>query len=560
MNRPFFKRWKLYPTLVLLLVVVFCNLSFTQDSNYFEISKNLDIFSTLYKELNTYYVDDIQPAEMMRKGIDAMLESLDPYTNFISEAEIEDYRFQTTGKYGGIGAMIGKSGDYIEITEPYEGAPAQKAGVLAGDKILSIDGKDMIGKNSDDASKYLKGQPNSKVELKLKRLTADGTEKEMTFEINREEIHINNVPYYGLVNDNIGYIQLEHFTQDAGKEVKDALLELKSKHNIKGVILDLRGNPGGLLNEAVAISNVFVDKGEEVVSTKGKVEEWDKTFKCLDNAVDKDIPLAILTNSGSASASEIVSGSIQDLDRGVIIGQRTFGKGLVQTTRPLSYNTRLKVTTAKYYIPSGRCIQAINYAEKGPDGEVKKIPDSLKVAFKTRTSRVVYDGGGIDPDINLKPEYLSQIATTLLTKNYIFDYATIYRAKHATIPPARSFHLTDKEFEEFVAFLADKDYSYDTKSDKALEDLEKNSKDEKYYEAIKDDLVALHKKMQTDKKNDIYKQKEELRSLLEEEIVERYYFRKGRTENAFNNDKEIKEAISVLEDKGRYNSILKTNK
>ena len=543
-----------------MLVVVFCNFSFTQDTNYFEISKNLDIFATLYKELNTYYVDDIQPAEMMRKGIDAMLESLDPYTNFISEAEIEDYRFQTTGKYGGIGAMIGKTGDYIEITEPYEGAPAQKAGVLAGDKILSIDGKDMTGKNSDDASKYLKGQPNSKVELKVKRLAADGSEKEMTFEINREEIHINNVPYYGLVNDNIGYIQLEHFTQDAGKEVKDALLELKSKHNIKGVILDLRGNPGGLLNEAVAIANVFVDKGEEVVSTKGKVEEWDKTFKCLDNAIDKDMPLAILTNSGSASASEIVSGSMQDLDRGVIIGQRTFGKGLVQTTRPLSYNTRLKVTTAKYYIPSGRCIQAINYAEKGPDGEVKKIPDSLKVAFKTRTARVVYDGGGIDPDVNMKPEYLSQIATTLLTKNYIFNYATIYRSKHATIAPARNFHLSDKEFEDFVAYLADKDYSYDTKSDKALEDLEKNSKDEKYYEAIKEDLVALHKKMQTDKKNDIYKQKEELRSLLEEEIVERYYFRKGRTENAFNNDKEIKEAISVLEDKARYNSILKLSK
>jgi len=554
------KRWKLYPPLVLMLVVVFCNFSFTQDTNYFEISKNLDIFATLYKELNTYYVDDIQPAEMMRKGIDAMLESLDPYTNFISEAEIEDYRFQTTGKYGGIGAMIGKTGDYIEITEPYEGAPAQKAGVLAGDKILSIDGKDMTGKNSDDASKYLKGQPNSKVELKVKRLAADGSEKEMTFEINREEIHINNVPYYGLVNDNIGYIQLEHFTQDAGKEVKDALLELKSKHNIKGVILDLRGNPGGLLNEAVAIANVFVDKGEEVVSTKGKVEEWDKTFKCLDNAIDKDMPLAILTNSGSASASEIVSGSMQDLDRGVIIGQRTFGKGLVQTTRPLSYNTRLKVTTAKYYIPSGRCIQAINYAEKGPDGEVKKIPDSLKVAFKTRTARVVYDGGGIDPDVNMKPEYLSQIATTLLTKNYIFNYATIYRSKHATIAPARNFHLSDKEFEDFVAYLADKDYSYDTKSDKALEDLEKNSKDEKYYEAIKEDLVALHKKMQTDKKNDIYKQKEELRSLLEEEIVERYYFRKGRTENAFNNDKEIKEAISVLEDKARYNSILKLSK
>lgn len=544
----------------IILGGAFVGFSFKDNNSFFEISKNLDIFSTLYKELNTYYVDDIQPAEIMRKGIDAMLESLDPYTTFISEAEIEDYRFQTTGKYGGIGAMIGKVGDYIVITEPYEGAPAQKAGILAGDKIISVDGKEMVGKVSDDASKLLKGQPNTKVELKIKRLMADGTEKEMTYGINREEIHINNVPYYGMVNNDVAYIQLEHFTQDAGKEVQEALENLKSKNTVKGVILDLRGNPGGLLNEAVNIANVFVDRGEEIVSTKGKVEEWDKTFKSLNNAVDKEVPLAILTSSGSASASEIVSGSIQDLDRGIIIGQRTYGKGLVQTTRPLSYNTKLKVTTAKYYIPSGRCIQAINYAEKGPDGEVKRIPDSLKVAFKTKSGRIVYDGGGIDPDINMEVEYLSQISTSLLSKNLIFDYATLYRAKNPKISSAKDFKLGDKDFEDFVSFISNKDYSYSTKTEKALEDLEKITKDEKYYDALKDEFTDLHKKMQSDKKKDVYKQKEEIITLLEEEIAERYYFRKGRIEASFTNDKEIIRAIKALTDPAEYQALLKPKK
>jgi carboxyl-terminal processing protease len=531
-------------------------LSFTKSDQYFEIAKNIDIFTTLYKELNTYYVDDIQPAKMMRTGIDAMLKSLDPYTDFISEAEMEDYRFQTTGKYGGIGSLIMEQDGYVVISEPYEGSPSQKAGVLAGDKILKVDGRLLKGKTSEDVSKALKGQPNTTVELTVLRLQADGTEKEIALSLNREEIHVNNVPYYGMINNDVGYILLEHFYSDAGKEVRDALQDLKNKHNPKSVILDLRGNPGGLLNEAVNVSNAFIDKDENVVFTKGKVEEWDKSFKTMMSAIDKEIPLVVLTNSGSASASEIVSGSIQDLDRGVLVGQLTYGKGLVQTTRPLSYNTKLKVTTAKYYIPSGRCIQAINYAEKGPEGEVKKIPDSLKVAFKTRAGRVVYDGGGVEPDVKTEPEMLSLIAIALLDKNLIFNYATQYRAKHPSINKAIEFKLSDAEFEDFVAYISKNDYEYKTESEKTLNELEKISKEEKYYDAIKAQIIELHKKLDVDKKNDIYKQKAELMSLLQEEIAERYYYRKGRIEASFINDKEVQKAIEVLNNTQAYKNYL----
>ena len=345
--------------------------TFSFVDNYFEMSKNLDIFTTLYKEVNTYYVDDIEPSKFMRTGIDAMLESLDPYTNYISEAETEDYRFQVTGQYGGIGATIGMRENEIMITEPYESFPAQKEDLRPGDILLEIDGKSMKGKTTSDVSKLLKGQPKTKVKLKIKR---EGT-GELVKEITREEIHVKNVPYFGMINENIGYIKLTGFTNDAGKEVKDALTELKKNDKLTSVILDVRGNPGGLLHESVNVVNVFVSKGQEVVSTKGKAKEWDKSYHTLGQVVDAEIPLVVLTSRSSASASEIVSGTIQDLDRGVIIGQRTFGKGLVQSTRPLTYNSQLKVTTAKYYIPSGRCIQALDYSHRNEDGSVGSVPD-----------------------------------------------------------------------------------------------------------------------------------------------------------------------------------------
>lgn len=531
--------------------------SFTKTDSYFEIAKNLDIFSTLYKELNTYYVDDIEPGKIMKTGIDAMLESLDPYTNYIPESEMDEFRFQTTGKYGGIGAIIGKIGDYIVITEPYENGPAQKGGLMAGDKLVSADGTPLKGKNSDEVSKVLKGQPNTIVEVKVLRMSADGTDKEVTIKINREEIHVNSVAYFGMINNDIAYIQLEHFTLGAAKEVKDALEELQSKNKVKGIVLDLRENPGGLLNEAIDISNVFVDKGEEIVSTKGKVEEWDKVYKSINPAVDKETPLVVLTNSGSASASEIVAGAIQDLDRGVILGQRTYGKGLVQTTRPLSYNTKLKVTTAKYYIPSGRCIQAINYAEKGPDGEVKKIPDSLKTAFKTKSGRTVFDGGGIDPDIKTEPEYLSQISVSLLTKNIIFQFATRYRATHPNIPAAADFKLNEQDFEDFVKYISDKDYSYSTQSEKILEQLKKEAEDEHYLAAINDDISLLNKKIVADKKNDVYKEKNEIIGLLLEEIAEKYYYKKGRIVASFNHDTELQKAVEILGSSEKYHLLLK---
>lgn len=541
-----------------IIIIVFCIsvfsfISFGFVDNYFEISKNLDIFATLFREVNVYYVDQTDPGKLIKKGIDAMLESLDPYTNYIPESEIEDYRFMTTGQYGGIGALIRQRGDYVVIAEPYEGFPAYKSGLMAGDSILEIDGKSAKGKKTDEISKILKGQPQTPVKVLIKRV---GEEESIEKTLIREEIKIKSVPYFGMLNSHVGYIRLTGFTQNAGKEVKDALLSLKENKELQSVVFDLRGNPGGLLNEAINTANVFIDKGQEVVSTKGKISDWDKTYKALNPSLDTNIPIAILVNSGSASASEIVSGTIQDLDRGVVVGQRTFGKGLVQTTRPLTYNSQLKVTTAKYYIPSGRCIQALDYAHRNEDGSVGKIPDSLITLFKTKNNRTVYDGGGITPDVQLKPYRYSNIAASLVGKGRIFDYATLYRSKHPSIPSAKEFKLTDQDFNNFTAYISDKDYDYITKSEKTLDELKKNAQKEKYFEDIVQEYDALKKKMIHNKKEDIVKNKEEIMGLLKEEIVSRYYYQTGRIEAAFSYDTEIQKAIEVLSDKSIYTSIL----
>lgn len=546
---------------ILLLVVFIFGIAATNTTEYFEISKNLEIFATLYKELNSYYVDDIEPNEFMREGIDAMLKSLDPYTNFYSEAEIEDYRFQTTGKYGGIGSLIKKDGDYIVITEPYKDYPADKAGLKAGDKIESVDGINVKGKNSEEVSKLLKGEPGTAISVEVLRPQADGTTQKMTFEIKREEVKVNNVPYYGMAEEGIAYIKLSNFTQNAGKEVEDALKALKEKNpNLKGVILDVRGNPGGLLHEAVNIVNVFVPKGQLVVTTKGKVEEWEKEFNTLNSATDTEIPLVVLTSRSSASASEIVSGSIQDLDRGVIIGQKTFGKGLVQTTRKLEYNTQLKVTTAKYYIPSGRCIQAINYAEKDEDGAVSKIPDSLKVAFKTQNGRTVYDGGGVDPDIATEVKPLADITVSLLRKDLLFEYATIYKLKNAELRGGEDFRLSDSEYQDFISWLQNKEYDYVTDSEELLKEFKETAEKEEYFEGVKDEYEALKIKVAHDKDKDLQKQKNEIKRFLEEEIVTRYLYREGAIKNGFVYDKEIKKAIETLNSSEVYNNLLQTKK
>ncbi len=538
--------------LVVTLVASIGIWSFTASDEYFEISRNIDIFTTLFRELNIYYVDKTDPEDLVRKGIDSMLENLDPYTQFIPESEIDDYRFMTTGQYGGVGALIGQRGDSVIITDPYEGFPAQKAGIMAGDIIKEINGQKAIGKRSDEVSKMLKGQPNTSLTVVIQR---PGEANPITKTIMREEIQIKNVPFYGMLDEHTGYIRLSSFTDDAGAEVKEALTALKTKNKLEGVILDLRGNPGGLLNEAVNIVNVFIDRGQEVVSTRGKVKEWDKVYKALNNSVDTQVPLAILVNSGSASASEIVSGSLQDLDRGIVIGQRTFGKGLVQTTRPLSYNTQLKVTTAKYYIPSGRCIQALDYTHRNADGSVGKVPDSLINEFKTKGGRKVFDGGGITPDIATEQLSFSSVSQSLVGKYLIFDYATIYRQKHPTIAPAKSFRLDDAGYEDFVSFLSNKDYDYITESEKKLIELKEDAEKEKYFDAIKADYDDLHKKLLHDKTADLKTHKKEIKELLENEIVSRYYYQNGRIENGFDYDPDILLGLKALKDPAVFSAI-----
>lgn len=538
--------------LVVALVASIGIWSFTASDDYFEISRNIDIFTTLFRELNIYYVDKTDPEDLVRKGIDSMLENLDPYTQFIPESEIDDYRFMTTGQYGGVGALIGQRGDSILITDPYEGFPAQKAGIMAGDIIKEINGQKVTGKHSDEVSKLLKGQPHTSLTVVLQR---PGESAPITKTIVRDEIQIKNVPFYGMLDEHVGYIRLSSFTDNAGGEVKDALTELKSKNKLEGVILDLRSNPGGLLNEAVNIVNVFIDRGQEVVSTRGKVKEWDKVYKALNNSVDTQVPLAILVNSGSASASEIVSGSLQDLDRGIVIGQRTFGKGLVQTTRPLSYNTQLKVTTAKYYIPSGRCIQALDYTHRNTDGSVGKVPDSLITAFKTKGGRKVFDGGGITPDFATEPLSFSSVSQSLVGKYLFFDYATTYRQTHPAIAPARTFRIDDKGYDDFVNFLHNKDYDYVTESEKKLTELKEDAEKEKYFDAIKTEYEEVHKKLLHDKTADLKTHKAEIKELLENEIVSRYYYQNGRIENGFDYDPDIILAKKALQDPAVYSAI-----
>jgi carboxyl-terminal processing protease len=548
----FLKKFKIMLLVAVLAVTSFFSYSFVD--NYFEVSKHLEIFATLYRELNIYYVDDTNPGKLMETGINAMLETLDPYTNYISESDIEDYRFMTTGQYGGIGALITQKGDYIVVADPYEGFPAQKAGLMAGDIILEIDGRSAVGKKTDEVSKILKGSPNTPIKLLIQR---EGESKPMEKVLTREEIKINSVPYSGMISEDVGYIMLSSFTESAGREVREAFTKLKNANQgLSGVILDLRGNPGGLLTEAVNISNIFIERGQEIVSTKGKIKEWDKSYKALNPAIDKEIPVVVLVNSGSASASEIVSGSLQDLDRGVVIGQRTFGKGLVQTTRPLSYNSQLKLTTAKYYTPSGRCIQTLDYSHRNEDGSVGSIPDSLIKEFKTKRGRAVYDGGGIIPDYRIEPKKYSNIAVSLMSKQLVFDYATKYRLTHQTISSAKDFKLSEAEYNDFVNFLSDKEYDYQTKSEKAIIDLKEFAEDEKYFNDIQAEYDQLKRKMMHDKQKDLQRHKEELMQLLKEEIVSRYYYRKGRIEAAFDADQELMTAINVIKDKTLYNSVI----
>ncbi|MEY3842793.1 MAG: hypothetical protein RIR80_364 [Bacteroidota bacterium] len=545
---------KIKKKIIILCISLSAIFSFAFVDNYFEISKNLDIMTTAYRELNMYYVDDIDAAKLMRTGIEAMVASLDPYTNYISESEIEDYRFMTTGQYGGVGASIFTRNNYVEIKEVYEGFAAQKAGLRAGDILMEIDGKTLKGKNTGEVSKFLKGQAGSTIKVLFKR-PSETQSRSIT--LAREEIQIDNVPFYGMISPSIGYIQLKGFTQDASKEVKNALLALKQNTGLKGVILDVRGNPGGLLHEAVSIANIFVPKGELVVNTKGKAKEGEKKYFTINDAIDPTIPLAVLINSSSASASEIVSGVMQDLDRGVIVGQRTFGKGLVQTTRPLTYNSQLKITTAKYYIPSGRCIQALDYTHRNEDGSVGKIPDSLIKAYKTKSGRKVFDGGGVAPDFSMPVNSYSNITNSLISKHLLFDFATEYTSKHANIKPSGEFHLSNEDYLAFENFIKDKDFDYSTSSEKLLEEYKKAATKENYFDAVADDYQKLKIKLSHDKTADLKRYQQEITTLMEEEIASRYYFQKGRTQQQLATDPEVIKAINILLDKQTYLNTLK---
>ncbi|WP_051203371.1 S41 family peptidase [Hugenholtzia roseola] len=536
-------------------VLIGVGMAFSPGEKYFEIAKNLDIFASLFKEINTYYVDDIKPTDLIEHGINAMLERLDPYTNYIPEDNIENYRIMTTGQYSGIGASIQTRNGKMRVMMPMEGFAADKAGLKIGDEIIEIDGVDVRGK--EETGDLLRGQSGTVVKLKILRY---GEPKPLEISVTREKIQTTSVPYYGMVTEDIGIIRLSEFTRDASKDVEKAMKELKEQ-GAKKMILDLRGNPGGLLHEAVEISNLFVPKGSEIVSTKGKIKEWNKTYTAQNKAFDEEIPLAILTSRGSASASEIVAGVVQDYDRGVLVGQNTFGKGLVQATRSLSYNSKLKVTVAKYYIPSGRCIQAMDYSHRNPDGSVAKVPDSLRVPFKTKGGRTFYDGGGVAPDLELPaPEY-SLIAQSLVRNYLLFDYATIYYYQNPEkVADARNFQLQDAEYEAFVKWLSDKEYSYQTKTEATLANLEEVAQEEASYELLKAHIEDLKKTIAKDKSMDLKEHKTEIMEILEAEIAKRYLLHKGEIEATFDDDVEIKAAVEVLNDPTRYQNILNGKK
>lgn len=543
--------------LLALPVIFSCSIflaAFTED--LFEISKNLDVFSAMYRELNLYYVDDTKPGQLIKTAADAMLQSLDPYTEYYTESEIEDYKIITTGQYGGIGATVRELPDKVLITEVYESSPAARAGIKAGDLIVEINGVTMKGKTPEDVARLMKGQAGTNIKLKIERL---GDLKLLDFSLQREEIRVKDVPCYGMLNNETGYIKLTGFTQDAAKEVKEALTKLKTENNCKSLVLDLRQNPGGLLQQAVDIVNFFVEKGIDVCVTKGRIKEWEQTYKAVNNPIDLTMPLVVLVDRNSASASEVVSGSLQDFDRAVIIGQRTYGKGLVQQTKPLTYNAQLKLTVAKYYIPSGRCIQALDYSHRNEDGSVDHVSDSLITAFKTKTGRIVYDGAGILPDIQTEVQNMSDISYVLVSKNFIFDYATFYLIKHPKAPEnAREFKLTDREYEEFLDHLSGKDINYKTGSEEALSILKTSAEEDKYFADIESEYKQLEKRLMDRKKDDLQKFKGEIKQLIEEEIASRYFYLKGRIEVSLKYDTDIKEAVSLLSKSEKIKGILTT--
>lgn len=547
-------RSRRYLILLMLLPSAFLSWSFVDD--FFEITRQIDVFSNVYREVNRYYVDEVNPGQLMKTGIDGMLKTLDPYTNYYPESEIEDYKMKhVSTEYGGIGASSFRKGDSLVIYDVYEGFPAQQADMRTGDVLVSVNGRNIKGLGPDEIDELIKGQAGTSVKLGLMRYgQAEPLEKSIT----RGEIKINNVPYHAMLNDSVGYIRLDKFLQNCFNEVKDALVDLQKNPKFSSLIFDLRGNGGGLLEESVQILNLFVKKGELLVTQKGKTEGANNIYFAKVDPIAPDIRVAVLVDKNSASASEITAGNFQDLDRGVIIGQRSYGKGLVQQTRPLTFNSQMKLTVAKYYTASGRCVQTKMYHHGGDDnGTVTEVPDSLMKPFKTKNGRTVFDGSAVYPDRYVDPFDSSNISRSLNRNFFLFDYATIYREKHTSIAAPDKFTFSEADFQEFAGWLSSKTYTYSTHTERAFASLKETVVREKYYNTISKELESLGNELKHDKTADLALFKDEIKGMLEKEIVTRYYYHKGKYQYMFVHDPVIKEALSVLGNITLYNSILK---
>ena len=521
-----------------------------KNDRLFAIAKSIDIFASLIRELDTYYVDQIDPEQLLTVGIQAMLEELDPYTEYIPEEESDDFRMLTTGEYAGVGALIGNRGEGNIVLMPYTGFPAQNAGIRIGDLLLKVDSVAVQKKSTSEVSELLKGPANTGVTVTVKR-----GEDTLQFSLNRKKISLKNVPFYGKLDEKTGYIKLSDFTTNASAEVRNALVNLKAQGATQ-IVLDLRDNPGGLINEAVEIVNLFIPKGKEVVKTIGKLQQVNYTYKTTKTPVDKEIGVIVLINERSASAAEIVAGALQDYDRAVLLGKKSFGKGLVQTTLPLSFNTQIKITTAKYYIPSGRCIQAIDYAKSREDGSAGTVPDSLRKAFKTANGRVVLDGAGIEPDEKVKEGSYAPISYTLVAGNHVFDFATQYFYKHPKLSSPSTFQVTEEVYADFKKFLVGKEYDYTTYTEKSVQDMEKYLAKEPYFETVKEQLEQIKAKVNHSKENDLDTHKKEIKKILSEEIVSRYYFQEGMIEASLQGDPVIELAKDYFASPARMTKAL----